>query len=309
MKNPPPIAALDPVHDGRHPLRDGPLERESMPYIVSLPEQGIAAAIYTWVNKDSRAGSLFGVFGPAVGDAPSVEKVDDIAVPAEQNFDRWSVGPVSISHGLDLKHARVEARSERARMSLEFEGIHPAYAYSAHRRGCPAALATNRIEQSGRIKGFVEIDGKRFEVDTTGARDHSWGTRDWDFAQHWKWLHAQNRDVAVHFWDIEMAGRRELRGYVYRDGVMAEVESVRTEWQPDDRHRQRSIRAEVTDTAQRTTVLQGEYFGHFEFASSPSTVLVEGAMACEIDGVASTGWTEFMWPSAYLAHLRSVTHR
>lgn len=300
------IPQLDPVNDGRHVLRDQALERESMPYIVSLPEKGIAAAIYTWVNKDSVAGSLFGIFGPAVGEQPVVAMVDEIPVPKEQNFDQWEVGPVKLSQGLDFKTARIVAECDQGRMDLQFEAIHPPYAYSAHPQGCPQQLATDRIEQSGKLRGVVEFQGQRFEVNSTGARDHSWGTRDWDYAQHWKWLHAQNDDVAVHFWDMNMAGRRELRGYVYRDGLMAEVESVSSQWEPDSQFRQKRIRSTIIDTAGRITKVSGEYFGHFEFASSPTTILVEGAMACEINGVNSTGWTEFMWPTAYLSHMRTV---
>lgn len=300
------ISEIDPIHDGRHVLRNLPMERESMPYIVALPEQGIAAAIYTWVDKDSMAGALFGIFGPAVGGQPVIAKIDEVRMPVEQNFDQWQVGPVQLAQGLDFKHADIVAVCDQGRMELSFEAIHPPYAYSAHPRGCPQQLATDRIEQSGRLRGFVEINGQRYAVDSTGARDHSWGTRDWNYAQHWKWLHAQNRDVAVHFWDIDMAGRKELRGYVYRDGLMAQVRSVEIDWQADARCRQEQIQVRILDTANRTTTVHGKYFGHFEFPPSPTCTLIEGAMACEIDGVPSTGWTEFMWPTAYLTQMRSL---
>jgi hypothetical protein len=52
-----PVSMRDPIHDGRHALRDLPLERESIPYVVSLPQHGIGAFVYTWVSKDSLAGS------------------------------------------------------------------------------------------------------------------------------------------------------------------------------------------------------------------------------------------------------------
>lgn len=308
MTSMPPAATLpapDPVHDRRHALRDGPLERESMPYIVSLPELGIASAIYTWVDREHRAGALFGVFGPAVGEQPVIAAIDDVAMPANQDFDDWSVGPVTVAHALDLQHARIDAKSERAVLELHFDALHPAYAYSSHARGCPAFAATDRIEQSGRIRGHITLDGKRHAFKTTGARDHSWGTRDWDYAQHWKWLHAQAGATAVHFWEIELAGRTELRGYVFRDGVMAEVSAVETRFEVDSRWQQKSIASTITDSMGRVTKVAGAYFGHFEFQPGPNSVLVEGAMGCEIDGVRGTGWTEFMWPSAYLAHLRA----
>ena len=54
-----PVATADAIHDGRHPLRDLPLERESIPYVISLPEHRIGTFIYTWVTKDNVAGSVF----------------------------------------------------------------------------------------------------------------------------------------------------------------------------------------------------------------------------------------------------------
>lgn len=64
------IEKLDPVNDGRHKLENRPLERESIPYVISLPEHELGAFVYTWVNKDSVAGSVFVVYGPGVGGSP-----------------------------------------------------------------------------------------------------------------------------------------------------------------------------------------------------------------------------------------------
>ena len=62
-----PAMAIDPVHDGRHALPDKAHARESIPYIVVLPEHGIAFFTYTWVNGNSEAGAALAVFGPGVG--------------------------------------------------------------------------------------------------------------------------------------------------------------------------------------------------------------------------------------------------
>ncbi|MDN5873021.1 MAG: DUF2804 domain-containing protein, partial [Sinobacteraceae bacterium] len=196
----PALPQIDPVNDGRHRLRDEPLERESMPYTISLPEHGIAIAIYTWVTKDHRAGAMLAVCGPAVGNEPIVEIADDIEVGPSANFDNWVVGPLHVQHALDLRNARIRGRGQRVALDAAFEASHPAYAYSVDSRGCPAFAATDRIEQSGRVRGSITVDGNRYDFDTTAARDHSWGTRDWDYAQHWKWVHAQTADTALHFW-------------------------------------------------------------------------------------------------------------
>lgn len=50
--------AVDPVHDCRHRLRaERPLDRESIPMIVNLPDEQIAFFTYTWVNCLGQAGA------------------------------------------------------------------------------------------------------------------------------------------------------------------------------------------------------------------------------------------------------------
>jgi hypothetical protein len=301
-----PVAGADPVHDGRHALRDLPLERESIPYVVSLPEHRIGTFIYTWVTKDNIAGSVFVAYGPGVGDQPIVEAIDGVTMGPEKNFDDWKVGKLHLQQDLRLQNATLKVETDRVSLDARFEALHPAYAYSAHPEGCPDWAATDRLEQAGRIKGTLRIDGRTLAFDTTAARDHSWGTRNWDTPQHWKWLHAQaGPGTAVHFWQIQARGRTVLRGYVLRDGRMAEVDHVDVDWRNDPQYRHTHIEATVHDTAGRTTRVKGEYFGHFPLVPVPSCTLFEGAMRCEIDGQAGVGWSEFMWPTAYLEHLRN----
>jgi hypothetical protein len=155
--------------------------------------------------------------------------------------------------------------------------------------------------------GTIRVDGREYAFDTYGARDHSWGTREWRAPQHWKWLHAYaGKDLAVHFWKIEARGNTDLRGYVLRDGRMAEVVSVEVEFEHDGKYAQRSIEAIVRDTAGRVTRVSGKFFGIFPFIPGPHTTLNEGAMSCEIEGQPGVGWTEVMWDTQYLDYLRGT---
>ncbi len=299
------MPVLDPVNDGRHPLRDLPLERESVPYVLALPEHRICAFIYTWVNKDHQAGSIFVAYGPGVGEQPIVEAIDNVEMGPSKNFDDWRVGCVHIRQDLKLDRAEVRVDSQRASLEARFESAHPAYAYGFHKDGCPPYAATNRLEQAGRIHGTLRIDGKTIAFDTMGARDHSWGTRDWQTPQHWKWLHAHaGPQLCVHFWQINAAGRTDLRGYVFRDGRMAEVESVEVDFEVDAGYRQKRIGARVRDTAGRMTLVSGEFFAHYDLLPGPHTTLIEGGLECRIDDAPGVGWVEFMWPTPYLEHLR-----
>ena len=297
------------VNDGRHQLRDLPFERESIPYTFVLPDHDIAAFCYTWVNKDSKAGSAFVVFGSGVGDKPIAEAIDGIEVPRSMNFDDWKVGAVHLRHDLQFNKAEMRLEGTGAGIHAHFEALHPPYAYGSHPDGCPDYAATNRIEQAGRVKGVLRIGERKIPFESFVARDHSWGTRDWEMPQHWKWLHAQaGPDLCVHFWEFQARGRSELRGYVWSEGKLAEIDAIRTQFTQNAQFNQQSIEVHMHDSAGRTTILVGEHYAHFPLIPGPHTVLNEGAMRCEINGRPGMGWSEFMWPSTYLEHLRNTSY-
>ncbi|WP_428311868.1 DUF7064 domain-containing protein [Hydrocarboniphaga sp.] len=300
------LPTLDPANDGRHRLRDLPLERESIPYTFVLPDQQIAAFCYTWVNKDSLAGSAFVLFGKGVGDAPIAEAVDGIKVPEVMNFDDWRVGTVHLQHDLQFNKAELRLEGERAGIHARFDALHRPYAYGFHPDGCPDYAATNRIEQAGRVHGTVRIGAREIAFDSFGARDHSWGTRDWQMPQHWKWLHAQaGPDLCLHFWQFYARGKVELRGYVLSEGVIAEVDDLVIDFAVDDQCNQTHIELQLHDSAGRITKMTAHNYAHFPLVPGPHTVLNEGAMICEINGRTGVGWSEFMWPSTYLEHMRA----
>jgi hypothetical protein len=207
-----PRLILDLSHDERHLLRKVPNARESVPYLLSLPEEGIGLFTYTWVNEAGEAGAVIAVFGPGVGATPYVEKLADRPVPASMNFDNWKIEGLHMKQDLQFNKAHVQWKSEKIELDLNFEAMHPPYAYGSDPRGCMSYIADDRIEQSGSATGTLRIGERIIKFNTTAHRDHSWGTRDWHAAQNWKWVQAQaGTDVAVHFWIMEALGKTELR--------------------------------------------------------------------------------------------------
>ena len=300
------IPVLDPVHDGRHALSESIFARESIPYVIVLEKEGIVACPYSWVDRHGVAGGICYLFGPGIGDKPIVETFDNVQIQPDGNFDDWQVGGIRFQQDMDLMNARFSLSGARASFDCRFEGLHPAYAYGFHPRGCPPFVADNRIEQTGRVTGSMTIDGRTISVDTIGWRDHSWGTRDWEAAQHWKWLHAQaGADLAVHFFDIYALGRRELRGYVLRDGLYMPVVEVQTHFTVDADYKQKTIFSIVHDADGGRTEIQGDFFGHYPLIPGDHTTLIEGGMTCTINGRPGGGYVEFLWPARYLSHIRS----
>ncbi|NMG56041.1 DUF7064 domain-containing protein [Aromatoleum aromaticum] len=296
--------SLDLAHDARHRLRSDALARESLVFMLQLPESGLAAFVYTWANGLGKAGSAFVVYGPEVGEVVT-DFIDGAPVSDEQGFDDWQVGKITVRHGKPFETADViVAPGGRASLEYCFEAVHPPYNYGSHRDGCPGWVADDRIEQSGRVTGVLTLDGREIPFDTMGHRDHSWGTRDWYFSQHWKWLEAQSGpDLVVHFWEVEALGRKVLRGYVLRDGLMAEVTGVDVSFEHDARLAHTAVFADVRDELGRSVRVEGRTFALYPFVVNPQVMLNEGSMSVTIDDKPGVGHVEMCWLSAYLDHV------
>lgn len=309
MKQPPSKAtakfALDPVHDARHRLGDVALARESLVFMLQLPEENIAAFIYTWVGGDGKAGTALSVYGPGIDGEPIFEACDGIPVSPEMGFDDWRVGDVHVRHGTPLEVADVTYQGKRASIDYHFEAMHPAYNYGSSPEGCPPWMAADRFEQGGRIKGVLRVGTRAIPFDTFGHRDHSWGTRDWGRVQQSKWLEAQaSPDVALNVFQYAAIGRTGFMGYVQKEGRIAEVSNVHIEFKLDAMMYHTWMKFVIEDTAGRTTAVDCKLFALFEFKVSPLYTLNEGSMTIEIDGKAGVGHVEMGWPKAYLDYLR-----
>ena len=294
----------DPKDDLRHVLRNSTVAKESIPYMVVLPEEKLTAFVYTWVTPDSKAGAACCIFGPAIGAEPIIEMLDGIEVPRNLDFTDWKVGDIHLRQGKALESSDVAYTGKRVGLELHFEGIHPPYNYAGHRDGCPSVVADNRFEQSGTIKGSLTIDGRRIPFNTTGHRDHSWGTRDWSAIQHWKWVQGQaGPDFSIHFFDILVAGKNHIRGYIYKDGKMTEVTSVECEFEHEKALAPITMKAVVHDDAGRTVRITGKKVASYPFLIGPQTINIQSGMSYEFDGVPGVGWFELSWPKAYLEYM------
>ena len=294
---------VDPVNDGRHALPDSPIARESIPTMINDPDAGIAGFTYTWVNGKSEAGAVLALFGPAVGDAPFVRHLADRPVPADMGFDDWRIEGFAMKNDLSFGRSTVTWDDDQTKLDLTFDAFHPPYAYGANKDGCPSYTATDRIEQSGTLKGTIAIAGKTIALDGLGHRDHSWGTRDWGAFQHYNWFEGQAEGVSVHFWRFIALGRINLRGYVFKDGLQAEVTAVDLDVTFSDDLWQRTATAIITDEAGRTTEVKAEFYAHYLLIPSADLSLREGAARATYDGKPGIGWMEVAWPPAYLDYV------
>lgn len=99
---------------------------------------------------------------------------------------------------------------------LTFTGTVPAYRY--HDRPEWGPLFTGHLDQTGRTTGVVTIGDKKCDVDGLGARDRSWGTRDWAWPRKWRYIELPSPDLNVMLWYAEGAGGVKLIDGFLDDG-------------------------------------------------------------------------------------------
>jgi hypothetical protein len=97
-------------------------------------------------------------------------------------------------------------------------------------------FAKAHFDQEMHGEGFIEVDGTRFDVEGSGARDKSWGPRYWQSIDWYRWLHFYiSPDVS--FIATVMAkegGDHRVSGYLFSNGEAIELDSGSLESQWDE---------------------------------------------------------------------------
>lgn len=287
--------------DLRHPLRPGRHSRESLFYDLVLPDEELLVFTYTWVDADDRAGHLFAV---VAGEERLAVSASDGVPVGRRDFGDWRVegpdGHVWVRHAEPLTSASYGAAAEGAELRAEFTGTHEAFDYARNEDGCPDFIADNRFEQAGRLRGTLTLHGREIPFDTTGHRDHSWGTRDWDAIQNWKWVSAQVDDgLALNVMVMHARGETTYHGYVVADGELEAVDRVRTRTEYDANWWQKSLTMTITDTAGRTTEVTGRRYALLNFQAGERITLNEAAFRGTVNGREARMHVENGWDRSY----------
>ncbi|MGH9001409.1 MAG: DUF7064 domain-containing protein [Acidimicrobiia bacterium] len=301
------VAALDATFEERHTLHPArPHNRESLVWVLALPESELAAFAYTWVDGQGRAGAAGVAYGRRL-DEPVFEFTDGIAVDDAMRFTDWKVGPIRTAHTAPLQTADITYTGEQLTMDFTFEALHEPYAYGTHAEGFPSFYADERYEQGGRGRGTLTVRGTEIPFDGFCHRDHSWGARDWGAVTHYKWVNFGTADASINVMDLQALGQRTVRGYVHRHGETAEILAARFDYDFDDAFYHRNVVARLDDDAGRTTVARttAPATAQAQYPINPRLNLVDVTGPAEIDGVAGASYVEMAWTPGYLAERRA----
>lgn len=294
-----------PDDDLRHRPEPGGKMRDSLFWQLMMPDHGLGFQCYLYLTGDGRAGFNLILWGK--DKKPYVLELVQGEVPEEMDFDDFALEGLRVRQPADQKSATISYSSDTVTLEYTFEGFHAPFSYRSNPDGLPTWFARNRLEQSGWVKGFIEWEGGRIELDRVGHRDHSWGTRHWQAPQHWKWLVAYTPDASriVNAWIWMAKGEMGVGGYVVRDGELVPISHVSQAAEFEDNMTQRRIEVEITDIRGGICALEMERYGLVKLPTGGrfATMIMEAACHAKVDGQAAAGQFECMWPQDYLGKL------
>ncbi|MEZ5482142.1 MAG: hypothetical protein R3E73_08140 [Porticoccaceae bacterium] len=101
----------------------------------------------------------------------------------------------------------------------------------------------------------------------------------------------------MHFFEMQGFGRTELRGFLYKDGIMRHIASIDYDFTYGDDMVQKTFQVKVTDTEGRNSQIDYTMFGVLQSSHDPKTLINTGCARLVFDGVPSG--CEFSWNKDY----------
>jgi hypothetical protein len=302
------VFATEHVAEGddlRHRVPAGVKTRDSLFWNLILPDEQIGVQLYIWIDGEGVAGRQVAVYFPD-REENIVLNATGVALGEGCDLDSWECAGFSLRQPEPLRTAEVSFQGEGG-LSLEyrFTARHRPFSYRENPDGCPAWMAVNRFEQSGRAEGTLTVGRRTIDfADVWAHRDHSWGRRNWNWVHHWKWLVAgvpDGTDLNAMFHIAR--GETGVNGHILRDGEPVPIVAARHTATYDDDMSQRVLHAELTDARGQVTELEMERYAIFHLPFGSDTLLSEAACRVRIDGQTGQGQFETLWPRGYVARL------
>lgn len=300
----------DPGYGARDDLRHQPdasgRMRDSLFWQMTMPDEGLGFQAYLYLTAAGKAGFNVAVWGAQ--QEPLALELGHGEIDPAMNLDSFRLGNLSLEQPDLRRTAVLRFESPKLKFVYDFSALHDAFSYRQNPDGLPGWFADNRLEQTGRVRGFLEIEDRRIEWDRIGHRDHSWGNRDWAVPHHWKWIVAYTSDGSriVNLWIWVARGEWGFGGYVVRDGELVAIAHARQHAEYGSDMTQCRFVGEITDVRGGTTHLELDRFGLLRLPDNPKagTSIMEAACSGVIDGAPAAGQFETHWPTEYLGRLR-----
>ncbi|MEA2055985.1 MAG: PEP/pyruvate-binding domain-containing protein [Candidatus Thermoplasmatota archaeon] len=144
--------------------------------------------------------------------------VDPLSFVKKKSEKKWA-----LRYGGPMVDVKDKNKAHKVSFELVFDSLNDIFNYrdcvSGHAEEISKNVASEHLEQYGRVKGKISVDGKEFEIDSLGDRDHSWGIRDWTSPKMWVWLTSQfSEKVALNVTKLIVKEGKVDAGFIHLDG-------------------------------------------------------------------------------------------
>jgi hypothetical protein len=163
-------------------------------------------------------GSLVGMKG-AQGCESQVLEVKGLSFEKVIPEKKWGLA----FNGPAMRMKGERTTPEVLTFGLDFESLNAVFDYrecvDAKKAEISKNVASEHLEQFGRVSGKVALGGESFQIHGLGERDHSWGVREWTAPKMWIWLTCQfSESCAMNVTKLVVDGGEVEAGFFHRDG-------------------------------------------------------------------------------------------
>lgn len=146
---------------------------------------------------------------------------------------------------------------------LTFETLNPVFNYrecvSGEKERISKTVASEHLEQFGKITGHLLIEGKEYKIYGLGERDHSWGVREWNAPKMWIWLNCQfNENCALNVTKLVMGNAEIDAGYFFNGAANMPLVKVKIDTEYGKDGSPDSLRMLLTDKQGKEYSIEAE---------------------------------------------------
>ncbi|MDQ1541678.1 MAG: hypothetical protein QOH29_2404, partial [Actinomycetota bacterium] len=151
-------AGLRPTDDLRHRPVAGERTRDSLFWQLTMPEEQLSVQVYLYLTGRGTAGYNVCVWGP--DERPLAMHQHRGKIADHTDLDEFAFEGLTLTQPQLRKSCLMTYDRDGVGIEFAFNGIHEAFSYHSNPDGLPSWFATNRIEQTGRVRGGIEVAGR-----------------------------------------------------------------------------------------------------------------------------------------------------
>ncbi len=124
----------------------------------------------------------------------------------------------------ELTDLHREGAKEKTSFELVWTSLNPVYDYresvGADKEKQAQSIASEHLEQYGKVAGKLTLGSKVYDVTALGERDHSWGVREWGAPLRWLWITAEfDESFALNITKVWIDERTTIdAGFIHDEG-------------------------------------------------------------------------------------------